>query len=109
MTPVLLLLAAYLLGAIPSSLVAGKLRGIDLRQHGRGVATSAGVLLALAPAAVGVGLALWTALVFLTGYVSLGSIAAAIVIPILIYFLQGSGPVLWLKMGRRRLPMTSQS
>jgi glycerol-3-phosphate acyltransferase PlsY len=37
MTIALLLLAAYLLGAFPSSYVVGKLaRGIDLRQHGSG-------------------------------------------------------------------------
>ncbi len=37
MTILLLLLAAYLLGAFPSSYVVGRLtRGIDLRQHGSG-------------------------------------------------------------------------
>jgi glycerol-3-phosphate acyltransferase PlsY len=168
-THVLLLLAAYLLGAFPTSLLVGKLRGIDLRQHGsgnlgatnafrvlgwraaapvfivdiakgwfptyffpswdgagapewalaygaaaivghvfsvfvrfrggKGVATSAGVLLALAPIAVGVGLGLWAATVVLTGYVSLGSLLAAIVVPIVVYFTQGTAPVFWLTLG----------
>jgi len=45
---------------------------------GKGVATSAGMLLALTPPAVGVGLALWLVTFFTTRYVSLASIAAAI-------------------------------
>ncbi|MFZ5624267.1 MAG: glycerol-3-phosphate 1-O-acyltransferase PlsY [Gemmatimonadota bacterium] len=48
---------------------------------GKGVATAAGVLLGLAPAAVGVAFVVWAALVFSTGYVSLGSILAAAVFP----------------------------
>src|SRR5687767_4062334 len=34
--PLLFVLASYLWGAIPASWVAGRLRGIDLRQHGSG-------------------------------------------------------------------------
>jgi glycerol-3-phosphate acyltransferase PlsY len=63
---------------------------------GKGVATSAGVLLALSPAAVGIGFAVWAAITFSTGYVSLGSIAAAALIPMLVGVLDGPGPVLWL-------------
>jgi glycerol-3-phosphate acyltransferase PlsY len=63
---------------------------------GKGVATSAGVLLALSPAAVGIGFAVWAAITFSTGYVSLGSIVAAALIPILVGVLDGPGPVLWL-------------
>lgn len=48
---------------------------------GKGVATSAGVFLALAPWAVLVGLAVWGAAVLTTRYVSLGSILAAVVLP----------------------------
>ena len=36
MRPALLLLAAYLLGAFPTSFVVARVRGIDLRQHGSG-------------------------------------------------------------------------
>jgi glycerol-3-phosphate acyltransferase PlsY len=169
MTTGLLIGAAYLLGAIPTSWVVARLaRGIDLREHGsgnlgatnayrvlgwrpavpifivdiakgwfptaffplwdgrpvtewamaygaaaiighvwsiwvrfkggKGVATSAGVLLALAPVAVGVGFVVWAAIVFTTGYVSLGSIVAAALIPGLIAVLNGPGPVLWLTL-----------
>lgn len=48
---------------------------------GKGMATSAGALLALAPWAVLVGLVVWLTLTFGTGYVSVGSIAAAVVLP----------------------------
>lgn len=48
---------------------------------GKGVATSAGVFLALAPWAVAVGLAVWLVAVSLTRYVSLGSVLAALVLP----------------------------
>jgi len=47
---------------------------------GKGVATGAGVFLALAPRALGVALALFIFVVALTRYVSLGSILAAAVI-----------------------------
>jgi glycerol-3-phosphate acyltransferase PlsY len=145
------LVASYLLGAIPTSYLAGRLfRGIDLREHGsrnlgatnlyrvlgwryaipvglfdaakglipvtvfapraspsdlfalvcgltavlghafslfvgfkggKGVATAAGVMLGLAPIALAVATAIWALLVFTTGYVSLGSVAAAAVFP----------------------------
>jgi acyl phosphate:glycerol-3-phosphate acyltransferase len=48
---------------------------------GKGVATATGMFLALAPAAVGVAALIWVALVWLTGYVSVGSIAAALAFP----------------------------
>lgn len=162
------LLASYLLGAIPTSYLAGRLfRGIDLREHGsrnlgatnlyrvlgwryaipvglldaakglvpvlvfaprvssselfalvcgltavlghvfsvfvgfkggKGVATAAGVMLGLTPVALGVAAAVWVALVFLTGYVSLGSIAAAAVFPIAVFVLEPPArpEMLWL-------------
>ena len=162
------LLASYLLGAIPTSYLAGRLfRGIDLRQHGsrnlgatnlyrvlgwryavpvglldaakgfipvvafaprvsssdlfalicgltavlghafsvfvrfkggKGVATAAGVMLGLAPVALAVATAVWVALVFTTGYVSLGSIAAAAVFPlaVLLFDRPAEPGMLWL-------------
>jgi glycerol-3-phosphate acyltransferase PlsY len=146
------LVASYLIGAIPTSYLAGRLgRGIDLREHGsrnlgatnvyrvlgwkfaspvalfdvakglipvvvfgprvpsvahfallcgataivghvfsvfvgfkggKGVATAAGVLLALAPLALPAVLVVWAVIVRVTGYVSLGSIAAALLFPV---------------------------
>jgi acyl phosphate:glycerol-3-phosphate acyltransferase len=152
------LVASYLLGAVPTSYLAGRLfRGIDLREHGsrnlgatnlyrvlgwryavpvglldaakglvpvlvfaprvssselfalicglvavvghvfsvfvgfkggKGVATAAGVMLGLTPAALGVAVLVWVALVYLTGYVSVGSIAAAAIFPLAVYLLE---------------------
>lgn len=156
--PLLFILLAYLWGAIPASWIAGKLMGVDLRQHGsgnlgatntfrvlgakvaapvmvfdvlkgffpvwlfyanglgwdrtgdwrwglaygaaaivghvfsiymrfkggKGVATSAGVFLALAPMAVGVGLLVWLVVLAATRMVSAGSIAAAAVVGVLL-------------------------
>jgi acyl phosphate:glycerol-3-phosphate acyltransferase len=162
----LLLAAAYLIGALPTSYLVGRFtRGIDLRAHGsgnlgatnafrvlgwraalpifiidigkgwlptflfpqldarpaiwalaygtaavtghvfsvfvgfrggKGVATGAGVFLALAPAAMLIALVVWAAIVAVTGYVSLGSISAAALLPVLVFATRGSGPVLWL-------------
>jgi glycerol-3-phosphate acyltransferase PlsY len=152
------LAASYLVGAIPTSYLAGRIfRGIDLREHGsknlgatnlyrtlgwryaipvglfdiakgaipvlvfaprvsdsqlfalacgvaavvghvfsvfvgfkggKGVATAAGVMLGLTPAALGVAALVWAALVFATGYVSVGSIAAAAVFPVAVFLLE---------------------
>jgi glycerol-3-phosphate acyltransferase PlsY len=162
------LLASYLVGAIPTSYLVGRLfKGIDLREHGsrnlgatnlyrvlgwryavpvglfdaakgaipvllfasqvsaselfallcgvtavlghvfsvfvrfrggKGVATAAGVMLALAPAALGIALLVWLALVGLTGYVSLGSIAAAAVFPLAVLLLErpSRAEILWI-------------
>jgi glycerol-3-phosphate acyltransferase PlsY len=149
------LVASYLLGAIPTSYLAGRLfRGIDLREHGsknlgatnvyrimgwryaipvgifdvakgavpvliigpavsalgwfplvcgvmavvghvfsvfvgfkggKGVATSAGVVLGLAPMAVGICLLVWALIVWMSGYVSLGSVIATSVFPLLVW------------------------
>ena len=54
---------------------------------GKGVATGAGVVLALAPWALLIGLGTWIAILAASGYVSLASIAAALVLPPAIYWL----------------------
>ena len=51
---------------------------------GKGVATSAGVFLALAPAAVLISLVIWVGVVAATGYVSLASMMAAAAMPLLV-------------------------
>ena len=58
---------------------------------GKGVATSAGVFLALAPWATLVALGVWLAVVFSTGWVSLGSIIAAIALPLAVFVTPYSG------------------
>ena len=54
---------------------------------GKGVATAGGVVLALAPWAILICLGIWAAVTFSTGYVSLGSIIAALAYPGLVYWL----------------------
>ena len=150
-----MLVLAYLLGATPTSYVAGKLgRGIDLRQHGsqnlgatnvyrvlgwryaipvglidvakgvvpvtilgpwsngpawftvalgmaavlghmfspyvrfrggKGVATAAGVFLALAPLAVLISLVIWGATLWFSGYVSVASLTVALLFPLWVW------------------------
>jgi acyl phosphate:glycerol-3-phosphate acyltransferase len=164
------LFASYLLGAVPTSYLAGRLlRGIDLREHGsknlgatnlyrvlgwrvavpvglfdmakglvpvllfapqvsasqtfalvcgltavvghvfsvfvgfkggKGVATAAGVMLGLTPAALLIALVVWIAVVALTGYVSLGSIVAAAVFPVAVRLVDppDQPEILWLDM-----------
>lgn len=58
---------------------------------GKGVATSAGVFLALAPWAVLVGLVIWLGVVLTTRIVSLGSILAALSIPVVVYLTPHEG------------------
>ncbi len=170
MTPFGFVLLSYLLGAVPSSYLAGRLgRGLDLREHGsgnlgatnafrvlgwrlalpvlvfdvfkgwfptsffplwdgsrdrawiaayavaavvghvfsmyvgfrggKGVATSAGVLLALAPWAVLAGLVVWLAVIALTRIVSLASIIAAVAVPLVVWIQRGDPVVLTLCSG----------
>ena len=54
---------------------------------GKGIATTAGVFLALAPWAVLVGLVVFILAVLLTKYVSVGSIAAAIALPVTVWMM----------------------
>jgi len=146
------LVLAYLIGATPTSYIAGKLgKGIDLRQHGsnnlgatnvyrvlgwkyaipvgvidmlkgavpvvilgpwsngpgwftvalglaavlghmfspyvrfrggKGVATAAGMFLALAPLAIGISLVIWVGALWLSGYVSVASVTVAVLFPL---------------------------
>lgn len=60
---------------------------------GKGIATSAGVLLALMPAALGICCGLWAVVFGLSRYVSLASICAAAALPAAAW-LTGTGPLL---------------
>ena len=171
MSPAAALLTSYLLGAVPTSYLAGRIfRGIDLREHGsrnlgatnlyrvlgwrfavpvalfdaakglvpvvalaprasgsplfalvcgltavaghvfsvfvgfkggKGVATAAGVMLGLFPAALGLAAVVWVALVYRTGYVSVGSMAAAALFPAAVWLLERPEQPLmfWLVVG----------
>lgn len=58
---------------------------------GKGIATSAGAFLALAPWGVGVSLLVWMGVTFSSRMVSLGSLAAAVALPISLLFLPHRG------------------
>lgn len=58
---------------------------------GKGVATAAGMFLALAPSAVLIALPVWGLCLWATGYVSLSSILVAIVFPLLVRFTPHQG------------------
>lgn len=54
---------------------------------GRGVATGLGVLIALSPVVAAICFAVWAVIVKFTSFVSLGSIVAAVLVPVLMYFM----------------------
>ncbi len=57
---------------------------------GKGIATSAGVLLALVPSGLAIALLVWTIVLLLSKYVSVASIAAALVLPFGVWITGGS-------------------
>ncbi len=57
---------------------------------GKGVATTAGSLLGIAPSAAGIGFAVWAIVFLATRYVSVASITTAIAVPASAWFLYGS-------------------
>ena len=54
---------------------------------GRGVATGLGVLIALSPVVAAICFAVWAVIVKFTSFVSLGSIVAAVLVPVLVYIM----------------------
>jgi glycerol-3-phosphate acyltransferase PlsY len=78
--------AAAVLGHVFSPFVGFK--------GGKGVATAAGVFLALAPLAVAITVPVWAVSLWLTGYVSLSSLIAAITLPILVAVTEAGRPAL---------------
>jgi len=68
---------------------------------GKGVGTSAGVFLALAPWAVLGAFLVWLALAFLTRYVSVASLGAALTLPVFVAFTPHAGGrgLLWFTIG----------
>lgn len=66
--------------------IVGHVRPIYLKfgKGGKGVATAAGVFLALAPLQTLITLLVFAAVLFISGYVSLGSLTSAVALPILL-------------------------
>lgn len=84
---------AWLPLAIGAAAVVGHVFSVFVRfRGGKGVATAAGVVLALAPVPMLICFAVWAAVVKLTGYVSLGSMLGAVVFPISAWIVGVSNP-----------------
>jgi glycerol-3-phosphate acyltransferase PlsY len=68
---------------------------------GKGVATGLGVFLPICPGAVAAAVVLWLAVVIFWRYSSLGSLAAAVALPVFVYILYAPGhaPPLFVTLG----------
>lgn len=69
---------------------------LGFRRGGKGVATSAGVFFALAPLPMLIAFVAFVAIVLASGYVSLGSLAAAILLPALLLATRGAASPLFM-------------
>jgi acyl phosphate:glycerol-3-phosphate acyltransferase len=71
--------------------ILGHVQPLFLRGKGggKGVATAGGVFLGLAPVALLASLAVFAAVLLTTGYVSLGSLVAAVMLPVVLVFTRG--------------------
>ena len=78
--------------------IVGHVRPLYLgfRKGGKGVATASGVFLALAPLPMLVTFVVFVAIVLGTGYVSLGSLVAAVLLPTLLLITHGVGSPLFI-------------
>lgn len=61
---------------------------------GKGVATSAGMLLGVAPLAVGIGIGVWIVCMVVWRYVSLASLAAAATIAVAVWIVEDKGLII---------------
>ena len=77
--------------AIGVAAIAGHVRPLFLKfgKGGKGVATAAGVFLALAPVPMLVSFGVFVAVVLASGYVSLGSLISAVLLPTLLGITSG--------------------
>jgi len=80
---------AWLPLAVGVAAVLGHVFTIFMRfKGGKGVATAAGVVLALAPAALGVSALVWLAVLTATGYMSVASMLGAVTFPVAVRVLE---------------------
>jgi len=72
--------------------ILGHARPLFLKfgKGGKGVATSAGVFAALAPLALAISFSVFVVVLLTSGYVSLGSLVAAVVLPVVLAYTHGT-------------------
>jgi acyl-phosphate glycerol 3-phosphate acyltransferase len=77
--------------------IAGHVRPLflGLRKGGKGVATAAGVFFALAPLPMLITFVVFVGVVLASGYVSLGSLVSAVVLPALLLYREGASSPLF--------------
>jgi glycerol-3-phosphate acyltransferase PlsY len=79
--------------AIGAAAITGHVFSVFVRfRGGKGVATAAGVVLALAPLPVLLSFVVWAGVVKLTGYVSLASMLGAVVFPLAAWIVGTANP-----------------
>ncbi len=81
--------------------IAGHVRSLFLlwRGGGKGVATAAGVFLALAPISLLLVTVLFAGVLWTSGYVSLGSLVSAAALPLAVLFEKGAdSPIFWMSI-----------
>ncbi|HEX6046729.1 MAG TPA: glycerol-3-phosphate 1-O-acyltransferase PlsY [Pyrinomonadaceae bacterium] len=89
------MMASWLLSGAAIAALVGHIFPVWLRfRGGKGVATGVGVFVALAPVAILIAAVVFLVVVFLTKYVSLGSIMAAATIPLVVWFERLMTPIL---------------
>lgn len=77
--------------------ILGHVFSVFLRfKGGKGVATTAGVIIALSPLTAAVTLAVFGLAVLLGRMVSLASVVASLSFPLAVYAVEGTGPLLWM-------------
>ncbi len=77
--------SAFFLTLVALAAILGHMYSVFLYgEGGKGVATSVGIFLALSPVALFWGVGICLALIYLTGYVSLGSLALVSAIPLVL-------------------------
>lgn len=82
--------------AVGGAAIVGHVFSVFVRfRGGKGVATAAGVVLALAPVPLLISFGVWAAVVKLSGYVSLGSIIGAGLFPLSVWFLGNPNPFMF--------------
>jgi glycerol-3-phosphate acyltransferase PlsY len=85
--------AAWLPLAVGAAAIAGHVFSIFMRfRGGKGVATAAGVVVALAPLPLLASVVVWAGAVKLTGYVSVGSMLGAVTFPLAAWLLRAANP-----------------